>query len=853
MATDNDKFSPEETGGKVNPIGKIIASIIFSLLGGILVVLVFGQYKNIWVSSLIILAVGFILISIWNKNFYIYRYMLPAILILLVFTVYPISYTIYIAFTNFGTGHMQTKDEAKQILLSSKWTVDYNSQPLFAEFYAPQSEILEYMKAYEKAFKDFDYQMDKKKQSGKNEEFIETTWETDFYGSKQPELIKTYLGKLEKKDFTVIFYTKKYVNLDNTEDSVMADGQPIKVFLSENGDSKLKEISIDQISDYTKDKMLIGDTVFEREALNKAEKDIERANPDDDAESVMVSIQDFKKYYEGITDKYPFLLDNSEYLVEQANQFLSKRHTFAYAKKEDPNQLYYLNGETFEYDRKVFEDKKQGLFVLTVDNNPPTYWNDYKVTDMEYDYGALTLEKSSDAESYLEDKKTETDLESKINLTKRGLIDSKKIEDVTKNNADDLISLKKEIEGANSQINAFNKNLSVYKQDFVKLMKDKINSELPPLPESFDSEIFEKKVLSKIQNEEQKKLVLFYYRVGLAEENVYLLEKDKINDKATKDIWQIFISTNYFDIQKERNKKLAQLNATKFPKLSMIKLEKSINANIDRSVPVEPGYSVVVGLNNFKKIVTSRNITAPFLFVFIWTIIWAAFSVISSFAMGLALALVFNASDFKGKYIYRTLFILPYAIPAFVTVLMWNGFLNKDFGVINGMLKNAFHITENIPWTMDGTLAKISTLVVNLWLSFPYFMIISLGALQSIDSSMYEAADVDGATKIQQFTSITLPLLLIALGPMLVGSFAFAFNNFGGIYLLTGGGPTMAAGVLPGHTDILISYTFKLAFGPQDKDYGLASSIAIIVFMIIGTITFLNFKFTGTFKEVDNA
>ena len=118
---------------------------------------------------------------------------------------------------------------------------------------------------------------------------------------------------------------------------------------------------------------------------------------------------------------------------------------------------------------------------------------------------------------------------------------------------------------------------------------------------------------------------------------------------------------------------------------------------------------------------------------------------------------------------------------------------------------------------------------------------------------MYEAADVDGATKAQQFWKITLPLLLVTLGPMLVGSFAFAFNNFGGIFLLTGGGPVMDPGVLPGQTDILISYTYKLAFGANETDYGLASAIGIIVFFIIGTITFLQFKYTGAFKEVDNA
>lgn len=244
----------------------------------------------------------------------------------------------------------------------------------------------------------------------------------------------------------------------------------------------------------------------------------------------------------------------------------------------------------------------------------------------------------------------------------------------------------------------------------------------------------------------------------------------------------------------------------------------------------------------------NRSITTPFIKVFIWTVIWSLVSVIGSFAVGLALALVFNSSDLKGKYAYRTIFILPYAIPGFVSILMWQGFFNEDFGVIN----NFFNC--HIPWlTTSGTMAKVSVLIVNIWMSFPYNMLISLGALQSIDSSMYEAADVDGATRPQQFWMITLPLLMIALGPMLVGSFAFAFNNFAGIYLLTGGGPVMAAGVLPGHTDILISYTYKLAFGEQNKDYGLASAIAIIVFLIIGTITFLQFKFTGTFKEVDNA
>lgn len=909
MTTNEDRFSPEENRNKINPIGKILASAAFGALGIVLIVLVFAQYRNIWVPTLIVLAIGFILVSIWNKNFYIYRYMLPAILILLVFTAYPIVYTIYIAFTNFGTGHMQTKEEARNIVINTKWTVDYSSQPLFAEFYAPEKEIREYMKAYKKAFEEFDSKMFQERKRGRSDEFIETKWESEFYGSKQPELVKNYLSKLEKRDFTVVFYTVRNVDfkipesvevktfkneiLDKIKDTNIKESiqsfytlsddkskynlksdltwqtkrdiyeklktaefsslnevnnNPIKVYLSDKGSRDLKEIDLDSVDSLVEGKMLIGSPVFARPTLKDknmiAEEDIDEDN------SIMVSVEDFQDYYVGIKDKAPFKFESSEYLLDNANQFFCKRHTYKYAKKEESNQIYHLNEDTYQYDRKVFEDNKLGAYVVTTDEKPPRYWNEYKLTSLEYDYGALTLEKSSDAENYLDAKILEEDIEAKLIFTKNDMVEGKPIDKVNK---EDLSELKKEVSKANKYIMAFNKKISKYKQDYIKLTTEKIKNELPDLPTSFDRTIFKTKILSKIQNEEQKKMVLFYYRVGMGESKTYNLEADKVNDEAKKSLWTIFASTNYFDIKKEQSSRISKLYSTKFPKLSLIKVEKSINANIDRSIQIEPGYSVWVGMNNFKRIVSSRNITAPFLFVFIWTIIWSAVSVISSFAMGLALALVFNASDFKGKYIYRTLFILPYAIPAFVSVLMWNGFLNKDFGVINNLLKGVFQMSENIPWTMEGTLAKISCLVVNLWLSFPYFMIISLGALQSIDASMYEAADVDGATKFQQFASITLPLLLIALGPMLVGSFAFAFNNFGGIYLLTGGGPTMAAGVLPGHTDILISYTFKLAFGPQDKDYGLASSIAIIVFIIIGTLTFLNFKFTGTFKEVDNA
>jgi len=842
MSNEKEKFSTEEKND-VNPIGKIISTLFFLVVGVALVVLVFSAYKNIWVSSLIILAVGFILLAVWNKNFYIYRYMLPAIVIILVFTAYPIVFTVYIAFTNFGTGHMQTKDEARNILLTSNWAVDYDSQPLFAEFYAPKKEINEYITAYLKAFEEFDYKMAQEKKKGRSEEDIENMWDIDFFATKQPELVKNSLGRLKKEDFTIILYSKKSIDLNNpeeTEETVPDQEKTLKVYISEKGSNQLKEINLTDVPNYAKGKILLGDTVYKREGLERAEKDIDENN------AIMVSISDFREYYEQLADKFPLKLGTSEYLIEQANQFLSKRHTYKIDEK-DPKIMWKLNTSNFQYDRKIFEDNKYGKFSATVDSEAPKYWNQYEVSSLEFDYGPLNLERNSYAEDFLEKKIAEDDLKSKLIFNQKSEIEGNPIDLINKDKKKELNLLKEEINNANKYIKEFNSKIGKYKEEFLSMSKEKIMNDLPDLPLEIEKLAFESKILSKITNEEGKKFLLFYYRVRLVGTDKYYLEKDKITDDVKKNLWAFLNSSGYFNIQKEKNKKISDLTRVHFPKLALIKLITIGNANLETAFSIEPGYSVVVGLSNFNKIISSRNITAPFLFVFLWTILWSAISVISSFAMGLALALVFNASDFKGKYIYRTLFILPYAIPSFVTILMWNGFLNKDFGVIN----NAFGIT--VPWLMEGYMAKMSTLVVNLWLSFPYFMIISLGALQSIDSTIYEAANVDGASNVQQFTILTLPLLLIALGPMLVGSFAFAFNNFAGIYLLTGGGPTMAAGVLPGHTDILISYTYKLAFGEQNKDYGLASAIAIIVFLIIGTLTFVNFKLTGTFKEVDNA
>ncbi|MCI2426149.1 maltose ABC transporter permease MalF [Candidatus Acetothermia bacterium] len=260
-----------------------------------------------------------------------------------------------------------------------------------------------------------------------------------------------------------------------------------------------------------------------------------------------------------------------------------------------------------------------------------------------------------------------------------------------------------------------------------------------------------------------------------------------------------------------------------------------------------PGFKADIGWRHFREILHNPAISRPFFRVFYWTFLFAGLSVVTTFALGLFLALTFNDPLLGGKKFYRSILIIPWAIPGFISVLIWAGLFNTEVGIINQL------IGHRIPWFQDPFLARTALILVNLWLGFPFMMTISLGALQSIPHELHEAAYVDGASPWQRFHSITFPLLMVSLAPLLVGSFAFNFNNFALVFLLTGGGPHIPGmpGVA-GATDILISYTYKLAFGGGGWgiQYGLASAVSIIIALIIGTISLINFKLSGTFKEV---
>lgn len=261
-----------------------------------------------------------------------------------------------------------------------------------------------------------------------------------------------------------------------------------------------------------------------------------------------------------------------------------------------------------------------------------------------------------------------------------------------------------------------------------------------------------------------------------------------------------------------------------------------------------PGWSVTVGFDNFVKAFTEESIRGPLISVTVWTFMFALLSVVTTFLLGLFLAIVFNDARMKGRKFYRVLMILPYAFPAFLGAIVWAGLLNRDFGFVNLVLFGG----AEIPWLTNEWLAKISILWVNLWLGFPYMFLVCTGALQSIPDELTEAATVDGARPFAVFRLIKFPLLLVSVAPLLISSFAFNFNNFNLIYMLTEGGPRDAsADVNVGATDILISMVYKVAFVGANRDYGLASAFSIIIFVVVALIAILSFKQTKALEDLN--
>jgi len=269
---------------------------------------------------------------------------------------------------------------------------------------------------------------------------------------------------------------------------------------------------------------------------------------------------------------------------------------------------------------------------------------------------------------------------------------------------------------------------------------------------------------------------------------------------------------------------------------------------------LEPGWKTYTGFRNFGRILHDPLVREPFLSIFAWTFAFAAATVFFSFAAGLFLAIALDKRGMRGQRFYRSVLVIPYAIPGFLSLLVWAGLLNDDFGVVN----RVFGL--NVPWLFGSnvfswlpfiTWPRIAVVLVSVWLTTPYFFLVSMGALQSIPDELTEAARVDGGGAWQIFRRVTLPLLLVAVAPLMIASFAFNFNNFNNVYLLTGGGPYNGTSSIAGNTDILISYTYKLAIAAgEGSDYGLASAVAIIIFFIVAGISGTSFWRTKSLESM---
>jgi len=258
---------------------------------------------------------------------------------------------------------------------------------------------------------------------------------------------------------------------------------------------------------------------------------------------------------------------------------------------------------------------------------------------------------------------------------------------------------------------------------------------------------------------------------------------------------------------------------------------------------IQPGFTVGIGFANYARMLLDADFRGPFISIFIWTVLFAGLTVLFSTALGMSLAVLLEWQALKYRTLYRTLLFLPYAVPGFISILVWKGLFNQNFGEINGILDALFGIRP--AWFADPLLAKAMILIVNTWLGYPYIMILCSGLIKSIPADLYEASAIAGAKPLTNFFKITAPLIAKPLTPLLISAFAFNFNNFVLIALLTDGRPDFLNTKLPaGTTDILVSYTYRIAFTDSGQNFGLAAAISTLIFMMVAVMALVQLRIT---------
>ena len=252
-----------------------------------------------------------------------------------------------------------------------------------------------------------------------------------------------------------------------------------------------------------------------------------------------------------------------------------------------------------------------------------------------------------------------------------------------------------------------------------------------------------------------------------------------------------------------------------------------------------------VGFVNFGNVI-SGNMADTFFPVLGWTLIWATLATVTCFFFGILLALLINTKGLKFKGVWRTIFVTTMAVPQFISLLVMRNLLNGA-GPINATLLNLGLIDSAIPFLTDPIWAKITVIVVNMWIGIPATMLVSTGIIQNLPTDQIEAARIDGANKLQIFRNITFPQILFVMMPALIQQFIGNINNFNVIFLLTGGGPTNSDFYGAGSTDLLVTWLYNLTVNTMD--YNLASVIGILIFILSAVFSLLAYTRTNSFKE----
>ncbi|MBE9389288.1 carbohydrate ABC transporter permease [Vagococcus salmoninarum] len=257
-----------------------------------------------------------------------------------------------------------------------------------------------------------------------------------------------------------------------------------------------------------------------------------------------------------------------------------------------------------------------------------------------------------------------------------------------------------------------------------------------------------------------------------------------------------------------------------------------------------------VGFKNFFSIFFLSSYRDTFGAVLSWTLIWTLCASTLQIVLGVFTAVIANQQFIKGRRIFGVIFLLPWAVPAFITIMSFSNIFNDSIGAINAQVIPFFNNLPfvdiaAIPWKTDPFWTKVAIIMIQGWLGFPYIYVMVTGILQSIPEDLYEAAKIDGANAMQRFRQITLPMILYVAAPIFVTQYTGNFNNFSMIYLFNNGGPGSVGGGA-GSSDILISWIYKLTTG-NSPQYSVAAAVTLLISAIVISVSLIVFKKTKAF------